>query len=72
MASNTKKVLILGALHPDGMALFEGREDVEYEVLHDISEENILRHVEGVHGIAVRVAKITRRIVEASSSLEIV
>lgn len=72
MASNTKKVLILGALHPDGMKLFEGRDDVEFEVLNDVSEENILRHMAGVDGIAVRVAKITRRIVEASDALQVV
>lgn len=72
MASNKKKVLILGALHPDGMALFEGRDDVEYRVLDDISEANVLRHVPGTHGIAVRVARITRQIIEAADCLEVV
>lgn len=72
MTSNRKKVLILGALHPDGMRLFEGRGDVEFEVLTDVSEENILRHMAGVNGIGVRVAKITRRIVEASDGLQVV
>ena len=72
MASNRKKVLILGTLHPDGMALFEGRDDVEVEVLEDFSEENVLRHVKGTHGIAVLVAKISRRIIEAAGTLEVV
>lgn len=72
MTSNRKKILILGALHPDGMALLQGRGDVEYEVLHDVSEENILRHMDGVCGLAVRVARITRRIIEASPFLEVV
>lgn len=72
MASNKKKVLILGALHPDGMALFEGRDDVEVRLLEDVSQENVLRHVPGTHGIAVRVAKITREIVEAAGCLEVV
>lgn len=72
MTSNRKKVLILGALHADGMALFDGREDVEYQVLTDFSEENVLRHVPGTHGIAVRVAKISRAIIEAAGCLEVV
>lgn len=72
MASNRKKVLILGALHPDGMALLQSRGDVEHEVLHDVSEENILRHMDGVCGLAVRVARVTRRIVESSPFLEVV
>jgi len=72
MASNKKKVLVLGALHPDGMALFGGRDDVEFEVLEDVSEANVLRHAPGTHGIAVRVAKITRQIIEAAGCLEVV
>lgn len=72
MASNKKKVLILGVLHPDGMALFDARGDIEFEVLNDVSEENVLRHMAGVNGIAVRVARITRRIVEASDRLQVV
>ena len=72
MASNKKKVLVLGALHPEGMALFEDRDDVEVEILHDVSEENLLRHVPGTHGIAVRVARITRSIIEAAGCLEVV
>lgn len=71
--SNKKKVLILSPLHPDGMALFDGREDVEVEVLHDVSEENILKHIKGVHGIGVRVATISRKIIEAAGgTLEVV
>ncbi|MEQ9333392.1 hydroxyacid dehydrogenase [Thalassobaculum sp.] len=72
MASNRKKVLVLGTLHPDGMALLEGRDDVEFEVIEDISEENLLRHAPGTHGIAVRVARITRSIIEAAGCLEVV
>lgn len=72
MASNRKKVLILGTLHLDGMALFDGRDDVEVQVLEDVSEANVLRHVPGVHGIAVRAARISRTIIEAAGSLEVV
>jgi D-3-phosphoglycerate dehydrogenase len=72
MATNKKKVLMLGPIHPDGMALFQGRDDVEVEVLDDISEDNVLAHVAGVHGIGVRVAKVSRRIIEAADSLQVV
>ncbi|HEY9568287.1 MAG TPA: hydroxyacid dehydrogenase [Thalassobaculum sp.] len=72
MIGNRKKVLVVGRLHHDGLRLLEGRGDVEFEVLDDGSEENILRHMAGVAGIAVRIARITRRIVEASDALQIV
>lgn len=72
MTTNKKKVLILGPMHADGMALFDGRDDVEVETLHDISPENILRKVPGVHGIGVRVAKIDQAAIDAADSLQIV
>src|SRR3546814_20401836 len=72
MSGNRKKVLVVGRLHHDGLRLLEGRGDVEFEVLDDGSEENILRHMAGVAGIAVRIARITRRIVEASDALQII
>src|SRR3546814_255262 len=72
MIGNRKKVLVVGRLHHDGLRLLEGRGDVEFEVLDDGSEENILRHMAGVAGIAVRIARITCRIVEASDALQIV
>ena len=45
---------------------------MEFTVLDDTSEENILAHIDGVNGLAVRVAKITRKIIEAAPGLEIV
>ncbi|NQW08378.1 MAG: hydroxyacid dehydrogenase [Alphaproteobacteria bacterium] len=72
MTTNKKKVLILGPVHADGMALFDGRDDVEVEVLHDISPENVIRHIPGVHGVGVRVAKIDKAVIDAADSLKIV
>ncbi len=72
MSANKKKVLILGPMHPDGMALFDGRDDVEVEVLADLSPETILAKVPGVHGIGVRVAKIDRAVIAAADSLQVV
>ena len=64
--SNMKKVLVLGPMHEEGMKLLRAREDVTFEVLHDVSEESILKHIDGVNGLAVRVAQISRKIVEAA------
>ena len=34
--SNMKKVLVLGPMHEEGMKLLRAREDVTFEVLHDV------------------------------------
>jgi D-3-phosphoglycerate dehydrogenase len=70
--SNKKKVLVLGPMHEEGMKLLRSRDDVEFQVLTDITEENILANMDGVNGIAVRVAQINRKIIEASPDLQVV
>ena len=72
MSDNRKRVLILGPMHPDGMALFDGRDDVDVEVVADLSPEVIRAKVPGVHGIGVRVAKIDRAVIDAADSLQVV
>lgn len=70
--SNKKKVLVLKEMNETGMNLLRSRPDVEFEILDDVSEENIIANIKGVHGIAVRVAKITRAIMEAQDCLQVV
>lgn len=72
MAANKKKVLMLTPVHADGMALLAARDDIEVEVIDDVSEESILRHIAGAHGISVRIATISERIIEAAESLQVV
>ena len=72
MSDNRKRVLILGPMHPDGMALFDGRDDIDVEVVADLSPEVIRAKVPGVHGIGVRVAKIDRAVIDAADSLQVV
>jgi D-3-phosphoglycerate dehydrogenase len=52
--------------------LFDARDDIETETVTDVSEANLLAKVKGVHGMTVRTARITARIVAAADRLEIV
>ncbi|MBT5264495.1 MAG: hydroxyacid dehydrogenase [Rhodospirillaceae bacterium] len=67
-----KKVLVIQPLHPDGMAVLEARDDIEIKVITEYDEETLVREVADVHGMTVRVAKITRRVIEAAPNLEVV
>ncbi|MEO1494242.1 MAG: hydroxyacid dehydrogenase [Pseudomonadota bacterium] len=55
-----KILAILGAHHPDAMALLEGRDDIEVRVVEEAhpSEDRILGAITGAHGIAVRSARL--------------
>jgi D-3-phosphoglycerate dehydrogenase len=69
---NVRKVLVVGPMPSAATDLFEAREDIVYEVVTDVTEENLLEKVQGVHGMTVRTALITPTIIAAAESLEIV
>ncbi|MEE2803212.1 MAG: hydroxyacid dehydrogenase [Pseudomonadota bacterium] len=72
MTSNKKKVLVIPAIHPAGLALIDSRPDVEYEVLETQSSEAIIDAVAEVDAIAVRTALINRAVIDAAVRLKIV
>ncbi len=69
---NMRKVLLLGPMPPAATDLFEAREDITYEMITDVSAENLLPRMKGVHGITVRTALVTPELIAAADSLEVV
>ena len=65
-----KKVLIVQPIHQSGIDLLKG----EVEVRHagDPSEETVCREIRGVHGVVVRTAPFTERIIEAADCLKVI
>ena len=60
---NKHRVLVLGPLPDQALALFDARDDIDHEVIMDVSEENVLALIPGVSGITVRAANITPEII---------
>jgi D-3-phosphoglycerate dehydrogenase len=69
---NKHKVLVLGPLPDKALALFAARDDIDHEVIMDVSEENVLALIPGVSGITVRAAKITPEIIARADALKVV
>ena len=67
-----RKVVVIGAIDPVGISLLEDYPGVECEVVTDISEENLCRIVQDAHGIVVRTATITSRVIASAPKLEVV
>ena len=65
---------ILGAVHPDAMALLDKRPDVEVTVVAEAlaPREEIMAAVKNANGIAVRTAKIDAELLESVPGLKIV
>ena len=67
-----RKMLIVQPLHPEAMALLDARLDVEYSVLTDASEANLLANVAGVEAITIRDAPLPRSVVTAAEQLAVI
>ncbi|MBL4720047.1 MAG: hydroxyacid dehydrogenase [Alphaproteobacteria bacterium] len=69
---NQYKVLMAGPMPKAATDLFDARDDVVYEAVTDVSEQNLLEKMRDVDGITVRTADITAKIIENSPKLKVV
>lgn len=67
-----RKVLVIQGLHPEGLRLLEGRDDVVPVVLMSNDEKEIIAAARDVEAITVRTARITRAVIAAAPQLRIV
>lgn len=70
--NNKKKVLMVQGLHEEGQKLLLERADVEPITIMTANEDEILEAAKEVHGITVRTANISRKIIENSKNLQVV
>lgn len=69
-----KTLAILGAHHPDAMALLSDRDDIAVRVIEEAhpTEARILEAITGAHAIAVRSARLDARLLAHAPDLEVV
>ena len=47
------RVLVVQPLHPTAIAMLEARPDVEYSVVTDLSEQNLIDHVADIDAMTL-------------------
>ncbi len=67
-----KRVLVVQPIHEAGLERLRARADVAFEITTRTGERELIEQLRGVHAITVRTARITRAVVAAADSLEIV
>lgn len=67
-----KKILIVQPIHERALDLLRLREDVAFEVVTDVSEENLLASVVEADAITVRDAPLSEQVIEAADRLKVV
>ena len=70
--TNKKKVLMVQGLHEEGKKLLLERDDIEAITIMSGDENEIMKAAKDAHGITVRTANISRKIIENSKNLQIV
>jgi D-3-phosphoglycerate dehydrogenase len=70
--TNKKKVLMIQGLHEEGLKLLQARDDIEAITIMSSDEDEIMEAAKDVHGITVRTANISRKIIENAENLSIV
>lgn len=65
-------VLVVQAIHPDALVLFDERADITYEVLDDTSPEAVQRAITEAHAVTVRAAPVTVAALAAAPGLRVV
>ena len=70
--NNKKKVLMVQGLHEEGQKLLLQRDDIEPITIMSANDDEILEAAKEVHGITVRTANISRKIIENSKNLQVV
>src|SRR5690606_7184636 len=66
-----KRVMIQMPITDGIKAVFDGRDDIEYERFTELSEENILQHIGNYDAVILGVAPFTARIIEKADRLKI-
>jgi D-3-phosphoglycerate dehydrogenase / 2-oxoglutarate reductase len=66
------KVLVVQPLHAVALALLDARDDVEYMVVTDVSESNLLAHVGEADALTLRDAPLPISVVRAGTRLRVI
>lgn len=70
--TQTKRVLMTERIHPAGHDIFAARPDIEVVLAENTSAETLTALVPGMHGIAVRSAKLPAAVLAAANELQVV
>ena len=65
-----QKILIVQAIHERGIQVFDDR--FEVRVASDPSVATVIKEIQGVAGVIVRMAPFTREIIEAAGALKVI
>jgi D-3-phosphoglycerate dehydrogenase len=65
------KILIIQPFHADGMALFDARDDVTYEIVDGKSEAELIEKIRDADAATIRTALVSEAVIDAAERLKV-
>ena len=67
-----KKIAVIEQIHKDGLELLEKNSKYEYELITDVSEENLIKKLPKFDGCTLRVSKLSENILKHCPNLKVI
>jgi len=67
-----KKIAIVEKIHDDGLKVFNTNSNYEYEIITDVSEENLIKKLPTFDACTLRVSKLNKNILKHCSKLKVI
>jgi len=67
-----KKIAVIEQIHKDGLELLEKNSGYEYELITDVSEDNLIKKLPDFDGCTLRVSKLNENILKHCPKLKVI
>jgi len=67
-----KKIAVIEQIHNDGLELLKKNSNYEYELITDVSEENLIKRLPEFDGCTLRVSKLSENILKHCTKLKVI
>ena len=66
------KIGIIQKIHDEGLKLLNTNKNFEYEVIDDVTEENLLKKIHLYDGVSLRVSKLSNNLLSKATKLKVI
>ena len=66
------KIGIIQKIHDEGLNLLNANKNFEYEIIDDVSEENLLKKIHLYDGVTLRVSKLSNNLLSKATKLKVI
>jgi D-3-phosphoglycerate dehydrogenase len=66
------KIGIIQKIHDKGLELLDEHKDFEYEIIDDVSEENLLKKIHLYDAVSLRVSKLSNNLLSKATKLKVI